>query len=107
MKIKTKYNGTIDAKIYFEYCVNSIFKILPMMEEEKEWERYLEGLLVELNGLDSLSEEINFICLIGKLEGLLATNSNFNDSENKQIFRKIIFDSIDLVKKLSPVELEG
>ncbi len=93
MEIKTKYNGMINFDLYRDYAVKSIFKILPLKEENKNWQKYLEGFLVELNGLNLLSTEIGLIVLVSRLEGLYLI-------EDHQLFRKIIFDCIDLVKKL-------
>ncbi len=93
MKIQTKYNGSIDFEIYRKYTIKSIFKILPLREENKKWRRYLEGLLYELNGFNSLTETTYFIALLCKLESL------FNIDDMKD-FRKIVFDSIDLLKKI-------
>lgn len=96
MKIKTKYNGIIDFRVYQEHSIKSIFKILPLREEKKEWKKYLEGLLVEFSGIDSLASEPLFISLIGKLEGLYG----LEDDEDLLLFRKIIFDSIDTLKRI-------
>lgn len=104
MKIKTKYNGTIDLDLYREYCIKSIYKILPLMEEEKNWQKFLEGFLIELSGINELSSEINFISLIGKLEGLMLIEIDSKNQEQKKVFKKIIFDSIDLVKKMEVIE---
>lgn len=100
MKITTKYNGVIDLYLYQEYCIKSIFKILPLMEEGKEWKKYLRGFLLELSGIENLTMEVNFISLIGRLEGLLLLDPDPNNDEDKDFFKKIIFDSIDLVKKM-------
>lgn len=100
MKITTKYNGIIDLYLYQEYCIKSIFKILPLMEEGKEWKKYLRGFLLELSGIENLTMEVNFISLIGRLEGLLLLDPDPNNDEDKDFFKKIIFDSIDLVKKM-------
>lgn len=94
--IKTKYHGEIDFEKYQEYAVKSIFKILPLKEKSHDWEIYLDGLLVELNGMDILTEEVNLMALIAKLEGLKTV-------EEHKLFRKIVFDCIDLVKKV-PIE---
>ena len=92
-KVTTKYNGVLDFEIYQKYMVKNIFKILPLKEEEKDWHKYLEGLLIEFNGMDMLLEEVNLMALIAKLEGL-------KDVEEHELFRKVIFDCIDLVKKV-------
>lgn len=92
-KVETKYNGVINFDVYQEYMVKNIFKILPLKEEKKDWLKYLEGLLIEFNGMDLLLEEVNLMALVAKLEGL-------KDIEEHEIFRKVIFDCIDLVKKI-------
>lgn len=91
--VKTKYHGNIDLDMYKEYTVKNIFKALPLKEEGKDWKKYLEGLLIELNGMDILVSEVNLMAVIGKLEGL-------KDIEEHDMFRKVIFDCIDLIKKI-------
>jgi len=107
LKVTTKYNGKVDLAEYQEYCIKSIFKILPLMEERKDWDRFLQGFLVELSGINSLVSDVNYISLMGRLEGLLNMEVDPDIPEQKDIFKKTIFDSIDLVKKLTPVEPEG
>lgn len=93
-KIMTKFESEINFDIYSEYLVKSIFKLLPLKEEDKDWEKYLDGLMVEVSGMSELLlEEINLIVLLAKLEGLRTV-------EEHSLFRKIIFDSIDLIKKI-------
>ena len=101
MKVKTKYNGIVDLELYKEYCVNSIYKILPLKEKKKEWRKHTEGLLVELAGIDSLLDNVVFTSIIAKLEGLLVM-----DADNHELFRKIVLDTIPLVKKLEPSKEE-
>lgn len=91
--IKTKYHGEIDFDLYREYAIKSIFKILPLKEEKKDWIKYLDGLLVELSGMSALSTEVNLIVLIAKLEGL-------REVEDHGLFRKVVFDCIDIMKKM-------
>ena len=73
--------------------VKNIFKILPLKEEKKDWKKYLQGLLIEFNGMDMLLDEVNLMALVAKLEGL-------KEIEDHDMFRKVIFDCIDLVKKI-------
>ena len=91
--ITTKYHGEIDFDLYREYVIKSIFKILPLKEEKKDWIKYLEGLLVELNGMSSLSTDVSLMSLIAKLEGL-------KNVEDHSLFRKVVFDCIDIMKKM-------
>lgn len=99
MKIKTVYGGLIDFENYREHTVKNIFKILPLREEGKDWEKYLQGLLVELSGFNSLVEEAYFTTLLAKLNGLLVI-----PDEEMPLFRKTIFDSIDVLKKIDVTE---
>lgn len=98
-KITTRFNGAIDWEVYQEHLVNQIFKLLPLRDEGKDWERYLNGLLIELNGLEYLTEELNFISLLGKLAGLPFLTE---EQIAQGYYKKIVFDSIHLAKSLSP-----
>lgn len=91
--VSTKYHGRIDLDVYKEYTVKNIFKALPLKEEGKDWRKYLDGLLIELNGMEILLTEVNLMAVIAKLEGLKSV-------EEHDLFRKVIFDCIDLVKKI-------
>jgi hypothetical protein len=71
------------------------------MEEEKDWRRFLEGLLVELMGLSDLALNISFTSLVGRLNGLLVLSE---DQINSDLFKKIVFDSIQLLKSIEPGE---
>lgn len=97
MKIRTKYSGLLEWTKYQEQLVANIFKLLPLMDEKRNWKRYLRGLLIELAGLDQLTDEIEFTSLNGKLEGLFLLSSE--DIKNGE-FKKIVFDSIGLAKKI-------
>lgn len=95
-KVKTKFNGEIEWEIYQNHLIKSVFKILPLMEEKKNWKKYLEGLLVEMSGLDIMSKNLELTVLMNRLQGL----ESVEDSHD--IFKKTIFDCIDLIKKIQP-----
>lgn len=99
MMVNTKYNGRIDFESYREYCINNIYKILPLMEKNQEWESHLEGFLVELSGIQSLIGVREFTSLIAKLEGLFNLVEN-GKVVNRRLFRKIVLDSISLMKSI-------
>jgi len=96
-KIKTKYGGLLEWEIYRSQLVKNIFKILPLMEEKKDWKKFLAGLLSELAGLDDLSVNADFTTVCAKLNGLF-----FLDKESIKdgMFKKVVFDTIDVVKKI-------
>ena len=93
----TKYglnvpNETIDT--YLHKLKNQIFKLLPLKEENGEWSKFLETLLIELNGIDAMFlKQTNFISLIGKLEQL-------NSLQEFHKYRKTIFECINLVEAM-------
>jgi len=102
MIVKTKYNGSIDFEVYKRYCTNNIFKILPLMEKNKEWQVHLKGFLVELSGIKELIQEPQFISLIAKLEGLFTLVDEEGEVQDKELFRKIVLDSIPQLKSIQP-----
>ena len=86
--------STLDIEQYKKALVNKTFKILPLREESKDWQRYLEGLIVEISGAQKLFDEnVDFIILLSKLQGLY-------EIEELALFRKVIFDSITLINSL-------
>ena len=104
MKVKTKFLGEVDWEKYQEYLVKSIYKTLPLMEEKRDWKRYLAGLLFEIGGMEGLlntegstleTEKLGF--LSAKLNKLFSLTKDEIDSGE---FRRIVFNSIDLVKKI-------
>lgn len=100
MKVETKYNGVLELSAYMEYLVSSIFRLLPMYEKQEDWKKYLTALQIELSGLEELSNNVSFISLISKLEGLFFI-------VDQPTFKKIVFDSITLVKQLKEGDENG
>lgn len=90
----TKYQGEIDLAVYKEFLVKRIFKLLPLREEKKNWEKYLCGLMIELAGMSQLADDIDYITLNAKLEGLISV------AEDMELFKKTVFDCIHLAKML-------
>jgi hypothetical protein len=94
--IKTKYHGTLELTEYTEHLVKSVYRLLPMWENNEDWAKYLTGLQVELSGLNELSNNVSYISLISKLEGLFGV-------KEKPLFKKIVFDSISLIRKIEKI----
>lgn len=93
MVVKDKYGYNFKNEAIINYLTglkNNIYKLLPLREENLEWKKYLESLLVlELKGCEDLFTNINFISLICKLNSLY--NVNF------YLYRKGIFESLKIV----------
>lgn len=74
--------------------VNQIWKLLPMKENDENWEVQLSSVLVELYGLHRVfGDQLNFLILITKLEGL-------KDVDNFTIYRATVFSAISLLTLL-------
>ena len=76
---------------------SQIFKLLPMREEDLEWQKPLETLVVELLGMHKLfphlEESFSLVC---KLLGLLDKDKE----EDFYLYRRTIFECCSLVNKL-------
>ena len=71
--------------------INQIWKLLPMRENEEDWQKQLDSVLTELRGLHMMfGDQLNFLILLSKLEGLYAT-------KNFMTYRMMIFSSISLL----------
>jgi hypothetical protein len=101
--IKTKFGNEINPDVlfrYFEKTIGKIYKILPLFEEDKDWQSYVNSFVIELNGFnDFINTNVEMIELISNINGL-------NQIVDKKELRKIIFTSINLVKKIESQMVE-
>ena len=75
--------------------VNQIWKLLPMRENEENWQQQLYTVLNELHGLHKLfGDQLDFLILLSKLEGLTQV-------DNFMSYRLIVFSSISLLTELT------
>lgn len=99
MTEKTFRNGFVATEVpwglYIKQKKNQVYKLLPLKEEEGEWENQLTTIEKELGGLNHLLEEQDAILIqiIAKL-GLLY------DEEDFLIYRKTIFEILSLLEEL-------
>lgn len=98
MKVKIKYDYQIKDSTFENYVnnylISRIYKLLPLYEEEREWEIYLSSLNQELCGANELLlNNEHFLVLIKMLEGLPFSCSHKN-------YRKTVFDCISYAEKL-------
>lgn len=75
---------------------NQMWKLIPMRENEENWEKQLETVIIEVVGLN----EIFIMCpaflqLLSKLEGLRVKEINF------ELYRKTVFECINIVQELN------
>lgn len=80
--IKEAYNNKLK---------NRLFGLLCEFEKEREWEKFLDSILIELLGYPEEEKTINYYTLFYKLSSLRYLNYKY--------FRSTIFDAMNLVDK--------
>lgn len=93
-----KYNLKIDEiEINKEVIrlTNQMWKLIPMRENNEDWESQLETVIVDIAGKGELFFlDSHFLQLLSKLEGLRVVDTEF------AIYRKTIFECINLINEL-------
>lgn len=75
--------------------INQVWKLLPMKENEENWEHQLTSVLIELHGLHRIfGGQLDFLILISKLEGL-------NEARDFLSYRQTVFSAISLLTELT------
>lgn len=71
---------------------NKLFGLLCEYEKEREWEKFLDSILIELMGWEEERKTINYYTLFYKLTSLRFLKYEY--------FRTTIFDCMNLVSKI-------
>lgn len=97
--INNKYN--IDFSIEKDFVpnigrlTNQVWKLIPMLENEEDWEKQLNTVILEVAGMSEIFlHNPQFLQLLAKLEGLKVSFEDF------RLFRKTVFESISLLRGL-------
>ena len=79
---------------------NQIWKLIPMRENDENWESHLQTVIIELVGMNEIFNfDERFLILLSKLEGLRVGNTEFF------IYRKTVFESISLLREIYNAKL--
>ena len=93
----TKYEFDIALepfKANITRLTNQLWKLIPMRENDENWEKQLETVIVEITGLQEIfCHDVNFIQLLSKLEGLKQSDLSFSS------YRKTVFENIDFLQR--------
>lgn len=97
--IVNKYDSEITSQEAFEKNItrltNQMWKLIPMKENDEDWEKQLNTVILEIAGLNKIFiENPQFLQLLSKLEGIKDKNPEFN------LYRKTVFESIGLLRGL-------
>ena len=66
-----------------------------MKENEEDWQKQLDSVLIELRGLHAMfGDQLDFLILMSKLEGL-------REVQNFMIYRTTVFSVISLLTELA------
>lgn len=94
----SKYDKIIDNSEFqkeINRLTNQLWKLIPMRENEEDWQKHLSVLIVEIIGLNEIVViDSNLLELLEILEGLQKTEVEFS------IYRKLVFESISLLRKV-------
>ena len=74
---------------------NQLWKLIPMWENQEDWNKQLETVIVDIAGKDEIFlHNSQFLQLLSKLEGLRLQDIEFS------IYRKTVFECINLINEL-------
>lgn len=96
--LDTKYGFEFDSglvKKNVTRLTNQLWKLIPMRENEEDWNKQLKTVITEIAGFNEVfSLDTQFLSLLSKLEGLLVVDYGFD------FYRKTIFECISLLQGL-------
>lgn len=73
--------------------INQLWKLIPMRENEEDWQTHLKTMIEELSGLNEIyKDQVEGLILLSKLEGLTS-----EVCDDFMIYRKTVFRCIDLL----------
>lgn len=96
--MRIKYNTEIDNEIIIKELkklINQIYKLLPSREENLNWEKPLETIMIELTGMSRLFVDRHDILfpILCKMEALFTLTNR----EDFELFRRTIFECLGLM----------
>ena len=98
-KFKRKYGIEItsqDLRKNVQRLTNQLWKLLPMRENNEDWEKQLITVTIEIAGLKEIfSDGAAILQLLSKFEGLRVVDTTF------ELYRKTIFECISLIQGLN------
>ena len=96
----TKYNFNVSddsVEKNVARLTNQTWKLIPMRENDEDWQKQLDTVILEIAGLNEIFlEDPQFLQLLAKLEGIRAVEA----VTDFYIYRKTVFESIGLLRGL-------
>lgn len=98
----TKYDFEMPKEVIDKNIMrltNQLWKLIPMRENNEDWNKQLNTVIVEIAGMNKIFINCpQFLQLLSKLEGLTDLDLEFIQ------YRKVIFESINLLQELKKDE---
>lgn len=95
--MNTKYDmetSEVDIELFLISMKNKIYKLLPLREENLEWRKYLNTVLIELSGFNELfNNQVALLSILSRLEGLYKL-------EDFMLYRRTIFECLNSIDEL-------
>lgn len=95
MATENKYNFIFPKEVLEKdvtRLINQMWKLIPMRENEENWEKQLDTVIIEIAGLSEIFlHDPQFLQLLSKLEGLRFEITFF-------LYRKTVFESISILQ---------
>ena len=86
------YGNKIVQESYHNKLKNKLFGLLCEYEKGREWEKFLDSILIELEGFTDDEKTINYYILYHKISALRYLKYEY--------FRSTIFDCMSLLSKV-------
>ena len=94
----TKYENEFSKEVIktdINRLTNQLWKLIPMRENNENWQTQLDTVILEIAGLDKIFYlNVQFLVLLSKLEGLNCEDVDF------KVYRKTVFESITLLREI-------
>lgn len=96
-QLTDKYNLYFDKDAIISNInrmTNQIWKLIPMRENNEDWSKQLNTVIIEIAGLGEIFLQDSLLLqLLSKLEGISVVDVEFD------LYRKTIFESIGLIQQ--------
>ena len=89
------YYESVVEEGYLNSLKNKLFGLLCEFEKGREWEKFLDSILIELMGFDENEKTINYYRLYHKISSLRYLRYEY--------FRSTVFDCMSLLSNLGEV----
>lgn len=101
--MKNKYDIEISNEVVeknLSRLVNQVWKLIPMKENEEDWKKQIDTVIIEIVGLNQIFLGCpQFLQLLSKLEGL-----KFSEDIEFALYRRTVFEIISLLQELKKYE---